>query len=70
MKINLKTTKKYFTTQETEANDLVEEVKEATSGEVIKSQIEVKNHKDYGKYYEVTIEEEFTNSKSVLENGY
>ncbi|OYQ68292.1 hypothetical protein [Aerococcus sp. 1KP-2016] len=70
MKVNLKTVNKYFASQEVEANNLVETVKNETKGEVIKSQIETKNHKDYGKYYEVTIEEEFTNSKSVLENGF
>lgn len=66
----LRTTTKYFATQEKEANDLIADVSESTNGDVIKKQIERKNHKDYGEYFEATIVEELTTSKSILENGF
>lgn len=70
MKVLLKQESKYFTTQESEASDLIQKVKNETDGEVKKQTIDKKNHSDYGEYFEVTILEEFTTSKSVLENGY
>lgn len=70
MKVKLEKTTKYFTVQESEAKALIDKTKEETNGEVVKQQINLKNHKDYGPYYELTIKEEFTTSKSVLENGY
>ena len=70
MKVKLEKTTKYFTVQEAEAKALIDKTKEETNGEVVKQQIDLKNHKDYGPYYELTIKEEFTTSKSVLENGY
>lgn len=70
MKVQLEKTTKYFTVQESEAKALIDKAKEETNGEVVKQQIDLKNHKDYGPYYELTIKEEFTTSKSVLENGY
>lgn len=70
MKVKLEQTTKHFAVQEVEANQLIEQAKENSTGEVVKQQIDLKNHKDYGPYYEVTIKEEFTTSKSVLENGY
>lgn len=70
MKVLLKQESKYFTTQESEASDLIQKVKNETDGEVKKQTIDVKEHKDYGQYFEVIIVEEFTTSKSVLEQGY
>jgi len=66
----LKTTKKYYATQEVEALNLIEKVKQESEGDVIKQQIDRKEHKDYGEYFEVTIVEEFTTSKNILERGY
>jgi len=70
MKIKLEQTTKHFAVQESEANALIEKAKAETTGEIVKQQIDLKNHKDYGSYFEVTIKEEFTTSRSVLENGY
>lgn len=70
MKVRLNKETKHFATQEEEAKRLIEQVSEETDGEVVKQQINKKNHKDYGEYFEVTIKEEFTTSRSVLENGY
>lgn len=70
MKVKLQQTTKYFTVQESEANALIENAKEESNGDIVKQQINMKNHKDYGPYYELTIKEEFTTSKSVLENGF
>lgn len=66
----LKTTKKYYATQEVEALNLIEKVKQESEGDVAKQQIDRKEHKDYGEYFEITITEEFTNSKNILEKGY
>ena len=65
----LRTTTKYFATQEGEANNLISELTESTNGDIIKKQIDRKLHKDYGEYFEATIVEEFTSSKSILETG-
>lgn len=70
MKVKLEQTTKHFAVQEAEANSLIERAKEETTGEIIKQQIDLKNHKDYGPYFEVTIQERFTTSRSVLENGF
>lgn len=70
MKVKLEQTTKHFAVQEVEANSLIEQAKENSTGEIVKQQIDMKHHKDYGAYYEVTIKEEFTTSRSVLENGY
>lgn len=66
----LKTTAKYYATQEVEATNLIKKVREESPGDVIKQQIDRKEHKDYGEYFEVTIVEEFTTSKNILERGY
>lgn len=68
VKLGQKTT--YFTTQENEAQSIIESIKEGTTGEIKKQEIKLKNHNDYGQYFEVTVEEQFTTSRSVLENGY
>ncbi|MGX7447114.1 hypothetical protein [Dolosigranulum savutiense] len=68
VKLGQKTT--YFTTQESEAQSIIESIKEGTTGEIKKQEIKLKNHNDYGQYFEVTVEEQFTTSRSVLENGY
>lgn len=68
--MKLKSTTVYFTTQESEATRLIEKIKENSDGDVIKQEIKTKKHGDYGEYYETTVTEEFTTSKSVLENGY
>lgn len=60
----------YFTTQERESEQLINKAKEETAGEIKKQEIKLKNHKNYGQYFEVLIEEEFTTSRSVLERGY
>lgn len=70
MKVKLQQTTKYFTVQETEAKSLIAKAQEETTGDVVKQQIDMKHHADYGAYYELTIKEEFTTSKSVLENGF
>lgn len=66
----LKVTTKYFATQEGEGQNLIEKSKEQTDGQIVKQQIDRKNHGDYGEYFEVTVVEELTTSKSILENGY
>lgn len=66
----LKQTTQYFTTQEAEANQIIAEIQEKSDGIILKKQIDRKGHKDYGDYFETTIVEEFTNSRSILENGY
>lgn len=66
----LQTTTKYFSTQESEANSLISEVEEKTNGTIMKKQIDRKVHREYGDYFETTIVEEFTTSRSVLENGF
>lgn len=66
----LRTTTKYYATQEVEGRELIQKVKEDTSGDIIKQQIDRKDHKDYGEYFEVTIVEEFTTSKNIMERGY
>lgn len=70
MKVKLQQTTKYFVTQEAEAKSIIEKIKEETSGDLTKQQIDMKLHKDYGEYFEVTLTENFTTSRSVLENGY
>ena len=70
MKRKLQQTTKYFCTQEKDAQQLIEKYKKETSGDIIKQQIDMRNHKDYGAYYELTIQVEHTTSKSVLENGF
>ena len=42
MKVLLKQESKYFTTQESEASDLIQKVKDETDGEVKKQTIDVK----------------------------
>ena len=49
---------------------MIEKVKQESEGDVAKQQIDRKEHKDYGEYFEITITEEFTNSKNILEKGY
>ena len=66
----LKITTKYFATQELEGQELIEQSKDTTDGQIVKQQIDRKNHADYGEYFEVTVVEELTTSKSILENGY
>jgi len=66
----LKTTAKYFATQEVEGLNLIETVKKESAGDILKQQIDRKEHKDYGEYFEITIVEEFTTSKNILERGY
>lgn len=66
----LRTTTKYFTTQEAEANDLIAKVTEESNGDLVQKQINKRIHKDYGEYFETTIVEEFTTSRSILENGF
>lgn len=66
----LQKTTKYFSTQESEANSLITEVEEKTHGTIMKKQIDRKAHREYGDYFETTIVEEFTTSRSVLENGF
>lgn len=70
MKVKLEQTTKWFCVQEVEATSLIKKVKEETKGDIVKQQIDMKDHKDYGEYFELTIKESFTTSKSVLENGY
>ncbi|HZK46666.1 MAG TPA: hypothetical protein VFC64_01880 [Atopostipes sp.] len=70
MKVKLQQTSVWFAVQEVEAQSLINKAKEESTGDIVKQQIDMKNHKDYGEYYEVTIKEEFTTSRSVLENGY
>lgn len=70
MKVKLQQTTKFFTVQESEAKSLIKKAQEETTGDVVKQQIDMKHHVDYGAYYELTIKEEFTTSKSVLENGF
>lgn len=70
MKKKLNQVSKYFTVQEDEAKAIINEIKETTTGEVVKEQIDKKEHKDYGPYFEITVKEEFTTSKNVLELGY
>lgn len=69
MKVKLEEQTKYFCTTETEATSLVEDVKRTAKGDIKKSLISQKEHKDYGKYFEVAISEQFTTSKSILEKG-
>lgn len=66
----LRTTTKYYATQETECKQLIEKVKTESTGDIIKQQVDRKEHKDYGGYYEVLIVEEFTTSRNVLEGGF
>lgn len=66
----LKQTKLYFTTTEKEAVDLVEDLKEESTGDVIESQIKQKKHKDFGEYFETKVVEEYTTSKDVIEFGH
>lgn len=66
----LRTTTKYYATQESECRQLIEQVKTESKGDIIKQQVDRKEHKDYGGYYEVIIIEEFTTSRNVLEGGF
>lgn len=66
----LRTTAKYFATQEVEGLNLIEKVKKESAGDILKQQVDRKEHKDYGEYFEITIVEEFTTSKNILERGY
>lgn len=66
----LQKTTKYFSTQESEANTLITEVEEQTDGTIVKKLIDRKTHREYGDYFETTIVEEFTTSRSVLEKGF
>lgn len=69
MKVLLDKEKKFFATSEVEADSIVEKIKEETDGTLIKRQIDTKHHKDYGDYFEVTVKEQFTTSRDVLEEG-
>lgn len=66
----LRTTTKYYATQEAECKQLIEKIKTESTGDIIKQQVDRKEHKDYGGYYEVLIVEEFTTSRNVLEGGF
>lgn len=66
----LRITTKYYATQEIEGKNLIETVKKESAGDILKQQIDRKEHKDYGEYFEVTIVEEFTTSKNIMERGY
>lgn len=70
MRVKLEQKTTYFTTQESEAQSIIAATKEETTGKVKKQEIKLKNHKDYGQYFEVVVDEEFTTSQSVLQNGY
>lgn len=70
MKVKLKQENTFFCTQEVEAENLIQKIKEEADGEIKKQVVQRKRHSDYGDYFELTILEEFTTSKSVLENGY
>lgn len=70
MKVNLETQHKYFATTEPEAEGLIAEFKTSTKGDITKQQITKKNHAEYGPYFEITVTETFTTSRSLLENGY
>lgn len=63
----LQNTTKFFAVTEEEAKLHIEEVKNRTEGHVIRQDIQKKEHKEYGEYYEVVIVEKFQTSKDVLE---
>ncbi|MDD7757848.1 MAG: hypothetical protein PT939_00180 [Aerococcus suis] len=66
MKVELNRKSKFFVTTEEEANRLVDEFKENTTGDISKQEIATKDHMQYGRYYEVTIEELFAKSNDIL----
>lgn len=70
MKKLLQMTTKYFATTEREADEIIEEIKEQTSGTIKDQGKKLYEHKDFGEYYETKVVEEHTTSKNILENGY
>lgn len=60
---------KFFSTEEAEAQQIIDRMKEETKGEIIKQQIAKRHHPNYGDYFETIIKEQFTTSKSILETG-
>jgi len=64
-----KTTKFYATSRE-EAEKEISTMIEKSKGSVIKQNIVLKNHKDFGDYYEAQVTEEFARSKEIVEGGF
>ena len=63
----LQNTSKFFAVTEEEAKAEIMNIQNNTHGVVTRQDIQQKEHKKYGEYYEVTVVEKFQTSKDILE---